>query len=210
MKKTLTIVLSTLILTIGVSASTSAHGISDNTAVYFDLRAQYEESIDKYNDLIEQYKELSDKYNELAKQYEDMTKLNSTNPYADKQEYLNAYKAIAPTSIYDEYSANDIFLMQRVIETEVYDLDFEKKINIASVVLNRIDNGEFGDTVKEVVTSPNQFAWFRTEITQDTKDALEWVYYFGRTTDALYFRSDGKPFKGLTQVYDDGAHTFWR
>ena len=129
---------------------------------------------------------------------------------SDKQEYLNAYKAIAPTSIYDEYSESDIFLMQRVIETEVYDLDFEKKVNIASVVLNRIDNGEFGDTVKEVVTSPNQFAWFRTEITQDTKDALEWVYYFGRTTDALYFRSDGKPFKGLTQVMNDGAHTFWR
>lgn len=125
--------------------------------------------------------------------------------YSDYCEY--------PESIYDVYTDEEIYYMQRVIETEVYGGDFDSKVNVANVILNRIFNGAFGDDPISVVTAPGQFAVIRTTISEDTKLALEYAYEIEDTTDgALYFRSDIAPetWNGKTFKFKDKVgHAFY-
>ena len=117
----------------------------------------------------------------------------------DKKEWFLAYKEFTekypefehrPT-IYDKYTDDEIYIMQRVIETEVYGCDFEAKTHVASVILNRIEgDNKFPDDAITVCTSPGQFVYGRTQISEDTVLALEYAEEIGDTVQgALYFHS---------------------
>lgn len=95
------------------------------------------------------------------------------------------------STLYDRYNEDEIYIMQRVIETEVYGCDFEAKTHVASVILNRIEgDNNFSNDATTVCTSPGQFVYSRKTISEDTKLALEYVAEFGDTTEgALYFNS---------------------
>lgn len=115
--------------------------------------------------------------------------------------------------LHSKFSLDEIYLMQRVIETECYQCDFKSKVNVASVILNRLDSGDFGGNIEDIVTNENQFAYGRRYITYDTVLALEYASYFGDTTNgALYFHSNKKTdrFNGKSHIFtDDAGHHFY-
>lgn len=142
----------------------------------------------------------------------------------DKEQWFIAYKKIIeeyrgvidpPLTIYDYFTKEEIYLIQRVVETECYDQDFMSKCNAASVVMNRIEiGGEFGDTVEEVITKKNQFAYWRKDITESTILAVEYAFQIEDTTNGcIAFRSDEKPDEWYGWEYafiDDAGHHFYR
>lgn len=143
---------------------------------------------------------------------------------ADKKDWFIAYKEIIdeysyiidPTeTIYDYFTEEEIALICRVVETECYDQNFDSKCNVASVVLNRVrQGGEFGNSVTEVITKKNQFAYERENITESTILSIMYVYEIGDTTDGcIAFRSDQCPQEWYGWKYmftDNVGHNFYK
>lgn len=159
--------------------------------------------------------------------YRFETLIKLLEPIEDKKEWFISYKLLIkqnkdlieiPKTIYDEFSEEEIYLIQRVVETETYQRSFECKANIASVVLNRFYSGKFGNTITKVVTSPHQFAYRRENITEDTILAVEYAFEIGDTTQgALFFHSfkgkeePRKTFCGANYIFsDDAIHHFYK
>lgn len=126
---------------------------------------------------------------------------------------LNKYKLNIPNNLYDDFSENEILYMQKCIETETYQCSFDAKVNVASVILNRIKHESFPNNAVDVVTSPKQFCYIRNNISQDTITALEYAYLFnGDFENAVYFQSSGykETFNGAEYVGTDGYHWFYK
>ena len=156
------------------------------------------------------------------KNQEVLQKQEELNSITDNKEWFIAYKELIneysewvdpPESIYDVYTSDEIYLMQRCIETETFEQSFNSKVNVASVILNRIESGEFGSNVNDIIT-PGQFAYGRKNISEDTILALEYAYMIGDTTSgSLYFHSMSyRPrFSGASYVFtDDAGHHFYK
>lgn len=159
----------------------------------------------------------------LSELNELMKEIDSTE---DKKKWFLEYKSLInnieessnrfhpPETIYENYTDDEIYLMQRVIETEVYGGDFESKCNVASVILNRINDDRFENTPYEVINSPNQFVYFRTTISDDTILALEYAFSIGDTTNgSIFFNSNDKTetFSGATYLFTDNVgHNFYK
>lgn len=157
------------------------------------------------------------------KSEEVLEKQKELDSITDNKERFLAYKALIaeysewvdpPETIYDVYTEDEIYLMQRCIETETFEQSFDSKVNVANVILNRIEDGRFGNSANEIITSPKQFAFGRKNISEDTKLALEYAYMFEDTTDgALYFHSlSYRPkFSGANYIFTDNAgHHFYK
>ena len=135
----------------------------------------------------------------IQEMQEKMTEIESIE---DNKEWFLAYKDIVfeyaewidpPETIFDYYAEDEVRLICRVVETETYQCDFDSKVNVANVVLNRIESGEFGETVEEIITIEGQFVYWREIITEDTILAVMYAYEMEDTTyGALYFHSNEK------------------
>lgn len=147
---------------------------------------------------------------------------NALSQIEDKKEWFLAYKEFIekypeydrPQSIYEKYTEDEIYLMQRVIETEVYGCDFEAKTHVASVILNRIEgDNKFPNDATTVCTAPGQFVYSRKQISEDTKLALEYAEEIEDTTNgALYFNSMAPmdSWNGRELIFtDDAGHSFY-
>lgn len=174
-----------------------------------------------YEIVFEEVIEEPDPY-EIAIQ-EMQEKMTEIEPIEDNKEWFLAYKDIVfeyaewidpPETIFDYYTEDEIRLICRVVETETYQCDFDSKVNVANVVLNRIESGEFGDTVEEIVTTKNQFAYGRKVLTEDTILAVMFAYEMEDTTcGALFFHSNDKTetFNGRDYIFsDDAIHHFYK
>lgn len=141
----------------------------------------------------------------------------------DKKEWFLAYKNIIfkyaewtdpPETIFDEFSEDEIRLICQMVETECYQQDFDSKCNVIAVVMNRFYSGNFGDTITEVITSENQFAYGRKNISEDTILAVQYVFEADYTAQgALYFHSNEKTdtFCGANYLFSDNAiHHFYK
>ena len=168
----------------------------------------------------EEVEETEDIYE--IKRQEVLEKQKELESITDNKEWFIAYKNLIneysewvdpPESIYDVYSDDEIYLMQRCIETETFEQDFNSKVNVASVILNRLNSEEFSNDVHKVIVK-GQFAFGRKKISEDTKLALEYAYMIGDTTEgALYFHSLAyKPrFNGADYIFtDEAGHHFYR
>ena len=148
----------------------------------------------------------------LELEYEEV---NREQWYAEYKQILDFYDGYvdAPETVYDVFTSDEIYLIQRAVETEVFQCSFDAKVNVASVIFNRIEDGRFGNTVHEIITRPGQFAWHRTKISESTILAVEYAYEIGDTTDGcIAFRSDRKPEKWGKWVYrfsDSAVHHFY-
>lgn len=137
--------------------------------------------------------------------------------FIEYKEMVDKYKDIAdePETIYDVYTDEEIYLMERVIETETYQRDFESKCNVASVILNRVESPykEFGSSVKEVITTPKQFAYGRKKISEDTKLALEFAFSICDTTNGAIAFHSHKTAKAKwgkwVYTFSDSSHHFY-
>jgi len=154
-----------------------------------------------------------------------ITSLESIKEY-DRQAYILAYKKayrdydeyVMPFhSVYDEYTDEEIELFQRAVETETHDGDFDSKVNVANVILNRVANTEFSDingSLSKVITRKNQFAYHRTEIDYSTVLAIEYAFLFEDTTDgALWFDTGLNSWAKRNRTFvfkDDIGHVFYK
>ena len=150
------------------------------------------------------------------------TKLLEIESIENKMEWFISYKEIIqsydkmidpPETIYDYFSDEEINLICRVVETEAYQCDFNSKVNVANVVFNRFEYGEFGETIEEVITSKNQFVYGRKNISEDTILAVEYAFMMEDTTQgALFFHSNCKTdkFCGNDFIFqDESGHNFY-
>lgn len=156
------------------------------------------------------------------KSQEVLDKQEELSSIEDNKEWFIAYKDLIeeysewvdpPETIYDYYTEDEIYLMQRCIETETFEADFDSKVNVASVILNRIESDEFANEVSEIIVK-GQFAFGRENISEDTVLALEYAFMIGDTTNgALYFHSKPKTetFNGAEFIFTDTAgHHFYK
>ena len=173
-----------------------------------------------YEIVFEEVIEEPDPY-EIAIQ-EMQEKMSEIESIEDNKEWFLAYKDIVfeyiewidpPETIFDYFTEDEIRLICRVVETETYQCDFDSKVNVANVVLNRIESGEFGDTVEEIITTENQFAYGRKNISEDTILAVEYAFMIEDTTNgALFFHSNDKTdtFCGRDFIFQDSVgHNFY-
>lgn len=141
----------------------------------------------------------------------------------DKMEYLIQYKKIMKNyenvfinymTLENTFTKNEIMYMYRCIETETFGAKFEGKVNVASVILNRVKSKSFPSDPISVVTSPSQFAYGRTHISEETMLALEYAFIIGDTTNgAIAFRSDCSPNQWGKWDYiftDEIGHSFYK
>ena len=172
---------------------------------------------EKETEAIETINVIEIKCNELLQKQKEISSIS------DKEEWFLAYKGLIeeysewvdpPESIYDYYTEEEIFLIQRVVETKTFECDFESRVNVACVVLNRVAHENFPDDITEVITSENQFAYGRTKIAEETILAVEYAFMIEDTTQgALYFHSNPKTetFNGAKYIFSDNAvHHFYK
>ena len=139
----------------------------------------------------------------------------------NKKEYLKQYKKIIedynyfdkPETIYDVYTKEQIDIICRCIETEAYGAYFDGKVNVACVILNRVESDKFPSDPISVIKESNQFAYGRTNISEDTLLALEYAFMIEDTTNGcIAFRSDSSPNKWGNLIYkftDNVGHSFY-
>lgn len=158
-----------------------------------EKRTEFYKRLDKIKQ-IDDNKELFLQYKDLTSEYTEWVEL--------------------PETLFDVFSEEEIYLMCRVVETECYQQDFDSKVNVANVVLNRYYDGRFGETITDIITSPKQFAYGRKNIEEDTMLAVQYAYEFDDTTQgSLYFHSNKKTdtFNGASFVFqDDAGHNFYK
>lgn len=134
----------------------------------------------------------------------------------NKQETVEDTSTIIYPDLYTDFTEEEIYLIQRVVETETYTADIESKMNIVSVVFNRFNhpNKKYGKDIIDIITSPNQFAYWRTEISETTIQAVENVYKYGDTTGGcIAYRSDKHPqywYGWELQFIDSVGHGFYK
>lgn len=163
------------------------------------------------------YKEYYDASNELN------SKMNEFDEYDDKQIWFVEYKELIesyedvidpPESVYDYFTEEEIYLIQRMVETETYQQDFMSKVHVACVAFNRYDSDVFSDDMKKIITSPSQFAYGRKKISEDTVLAVEYAFMIEDPTEGSVGFHSGtktKTFNGWEYVFTDNAgHHFFR
>lgn len=189
------------------------HNINKNNAIKeFEIEQIEFQSIsdnEKTNIEIEQYCIASFSAIESLKEY-------------DKKEYIIQYHNLE--NIYGEYfgycdkledcySDEQIQIMWKCIETEAYDCPFDAKVNVANVILNRVEHDLFPPDPIEIITAENQFVYGRNNITDDTKLALQYAFEIEDTTNGcIGFRSDKNPpiWNGWEYCFTDGKHYFYK
>ncbi|WP_077310044.1 cell wall hydrolase [Terribacillus halophilus] len=77
-----------------------------------------------------------------------------------------------------QYNAEDINLLQKLVQAETSGEDYPGKVAVATVVLNRIESEEFPDTIHDVIMQEGQFqpvmtgVIWKSEPTEETEQAV--------------------------------------
>lgn len=151
-------------------------------------------------------------------------KMQAIHSIQDKKEWFLAYKAIIqdysdtfdpPETIYDYYTDKELDLFFRVVQAEVgEEYTFEQKANVASVIINRLNHKQFGDSMFEVLT-PDQFEtihnnrYQKVKVSQNTILACEYSFQIEDTTNGCLFFDSNHLLK-YKFVFHDGAHNFYK
>lgn len=117
-------------------------------------------------------------------------------------------------------TAEERALVERCVTTEAGGEPYEGQVAVAQVILNRARRN--GQTVTQVITAPNQFAYKSDRsTTQSVRNAVAEVFDDGKTvlpSDAVYFCAPrymsssayNKFTKGKIKVDEIGCHVFFR
>lgn len=148
------------------------------------------------------------------------------NNMEQKQNWFLAYKEIIEkypeelhmSTIYETYNSGTLELLFRIVQSEVGDeYDFDEKANVASVIFNRLNSGNY-DSLTDVLTAKGQFSpyssgvYLNVEVDEKTILACEYVFLFGDTTGGCYgFQMKWiENWNGWTPVFRDDCHTFYK
>lgn len=197
---------------------------SANTSLQGDierLSINYNELNDKYVDKCSEME-----YNQSEQEKEEclhflylIESIKNQDRYVWFQLYYNALFNIyelddLPETPYDVFTESEITIMLKCIETEAHEASFDCKVNVANVILNRIESDQFPTDPVELITQKNQFAYGRDNISDSTVYALLYAYMIEDTTNGcIAFRSDSSPneWNGWTKQFtDESGHTFYK
>lgn len=119
-----------------------------------------------------------------------------------------------PETPYDVFTDEQINIMLKCIETETHEASFESKVNVANVILNRVEHEEYPTDPVDIITGTNQFKYGRNNIDESTRYALLYAFMIEDTTDGcIAFRSDSSPatWNGWAKQFtDESGHTFYK
>ena len=169
---------------------------------------------------VEDFKEDHDQMVTIAQEY-----YVAMNDLMDRQEcteewYLE-YKALvdeyadtvgSPDDLTQVFTQDELNLFYSCVETEVHGGSFASKVNVANVILNRLNNeNRWENDLIGVITSPGQFTYHRTNVEDSTKLAVEYAYQFEDTTQGAEFFNSGEPnTNSSTYLFtDDAGHSFY-
>lgn len=175
---------------------------SEDTIAY--VSADYTEAITKFdNALTMEQEEARAKAEALAKALEQSKKHPPTKVTRD------------PFPLSDE----DTYLMAVVVAMEALDEPYEGKIMVANVIINRMINGWWGHSLKEVVYAPGQFTGansgrveaFWNRVNDDCLNAVsEALQGYNNIEDYLFFITIGKArFDLYKKYYVFHGHCFY-
>ena len=178
---------------------------------------------------IEQAKE-DERNQKIAEAQAKMAALDTS----DKMQWFIQYKAIQDEyaewidkdeTIYDIFTDDELNLLFEIVEAEVTGEDhFQSKVNVASVIFNRLEcdtNNDFPDTLTGILTQDKQFSSYKdgrykeVTITDTTKLACEYAYSINNTVNgSMYFDScNGKSWANSKREFvfqDSVKHNFYK
>lgn len=150
--------------------------------------------------------------------------MESLSDITDKREWFIKYKSITekyadivdpPESIYDCFTEKELDLLFKVVQAEIGDSDdFIQKVNVASVIFNRLEHERFPDVLYETLTH-NQFAsisdgrYNKVKVSEDTILACEYAFQIEDTTDGCLFFDSNNTLK-YQFMFNDGCHNFYK
>lgn len=162
---------------------------------------------------------------EIDKAIEEMNqKIMEIESIEDKKEWFISYKNIIgeysyiidpPETIYDFFTEEELGLLFHVVQAEVGDeYSFEQKVNVCSVIFNRLEHGRFPDTLSEILVydqfSPIADGRYReVDVTDNTILACEYAFMMGDSTDGCLF-FDSNNTLNYKFVFNDSAHNFYK
>lgn len=87
------------------------------------------------------------------------------------------------------YTENDLYVLSHIISAEAGNCSEEMMISVGSVVLNRVADDRFPDTIEEVVFAPGQYSptWngaYYAEPTEGAMDVAQMLLEEGSQIDA--------------------------
>lgn len=142
----------------------------------------------------------------------------------DKKEWFIAYKNIIdkysymiepPESIYDCFTEEELDLLFHVVQAEIGDeYSFEQKVNVASVIFNRLEHDRFPDTLEEILVA-SQFSTIsngrcqKVEVSDATILACEYAFSIQDTTNGCLF-FDSNNTLNYQFIFNDAAHNFYK
>ena len=87
------------------------------------------------------------------------------------------------------YSDSDIALLANIISAEARGEPFEGQVAVGAVVLNRVEDSRFPDTVKGVITQPGQYSTKYATVEAanaiQATDSKNGTYYYGICEDSV-------------------------
>lgn len=119
------------------------------------------------------------------------------------------------------YTEDELNILYRCIEAEATGEGLMGKILVCNVIMNRINDPRFPDTIKDVIFQKKpctQFTctvdgrYYSVEITEETKDAVYRAIELGEdySQGALYFQSvDIDAPLNYTELFQYGNHVFY-
>lgn len=176
-------------------------------------------STNDLNDL-DTYKNYIDEANDKINNIKELKQDNLEGWYIEYKSILDEYSKFIdkPETIYDYFTEEEINILHRIVEAECEGLEFQKKVNVANVIFNRIEDNRFPNNVKDVIfqKNPIQFSpikdgrYYKVELQEDTILAIEYAFMFPDTTNgSIYFEATySNELSGKSMC--DGSHKFYR
>jgi N-acetylmuramoyl-L-alanine amidase len=211
-------ILSILIVTLGVTALILSYQSGTNRAAANGYVSRGTIQGEKYYDISKE--EVNDL--EMANDNTDIYEVS-------EKEVVSLRTAEIEITYKDIYTAEEIEILYRITEAEATGQSIESKMNVTSVILNRVNSDQFPDSIKEVVFQKEptiQFSpiadlrFYNVKITKSTKKAVNYVLENDVTNDALYFANQSDIESLNTQSWfrnnltflfkDDSNHSFYK
>ena len=198
---------------LNTSINMLSNRISSNEADMYSNMDAMQNSIDRLYETTVETKLL-----EMQLEMNQVEKLKDIDLKEYYLEYMNLCEKYAdwidpPETIYDCCSSEEIYYLQRMVETETCGADFASRVHVADVALNRVNDEAWPNDIVSVITQPHQFAYVKTQISEDTILAVEYAYMFpDETFGALAFHSNAKTdtFSGYIFLFEDAvSHKFY-
>lgn len=153
----------------------------------------------------------------IAATEEGIAGINTTLDNADNEDVKTAFNKL-------RFTKKDVKILYKIVEAECEGQSKEDKQNVTSVIINRMMNISFDNSIKEVVFADEQFSsvdngrYDSVKVADDTKEAVNEILENGVTTEATYYANlDNVSYKMkkwfkecLKYLFtDDANHSFY-